>query len=510
MFNSHRARTSSERLVSLGKCLLTITVIAALSPVTRAQSADVEEKVVNAQATPDWNPERDTNVPAGFQENPFVSKKKKSKSVKKDFYADVKEPAGESAPRVEEDYAAGAARVAYEQALTEMRHAEEVERNEARVRAAVERRKVEAAANVERHQREASEYRLKQERAEQNIEMLQAEVKTNERREKVAADDFKIKEKSAQEALKQQQEFADRAEVTGQKVERAERELADVNRMIQRAAVESQRYQAEIAKNQADLAMISNERERVEGEYIDVQNEVMALKSRNKDLVTRRKALISEIADLNKRVNAAKGEFYSMRKETERMDKDVYDFEKKAEREIAAAHVDIKKYEDETAKLATARLRNEAEREHIAKKVAEAKQDVIEARHKHAKAQSEVDESQALVMESRYALEQNKSELIREYAGFEGDAQVKGLNAKKVRALASMADASDMLEGQKASRARKGCDLRSGPAMQAPVVGQVKRGSKLITWPADAGWSKVMNSSGSPQYVDSDCLEDVN
>lgn len=407
-------------------------------------------------------------------------------------------------------YPESALRAAYEAEMREMKKTEEVERSRLQYQSLYEKKKSDAQDQLVRHKREIFENKLKQEKAAEDIELMQADLKQYEVKSKSMQEASADAEDKARQQMLVHGEERKRFENSQAQLEKETKKLYDLQDRVQRTQVEIEKLRSQIGKNESAMLLIENDKMRLESEELEVRNNYTGMAARNREIELRKKQSMTEVADMTRKLEQSRNDFFQARRENERLERELVSMTQKSNMEKAQLMAEMKRLDDGMKKMEAERIRNDAEKEHIGQQVAQVRDEMIDARKKHMAAQSEMSESNAVIMESRLALDQAKSDLVREYAQFEG-SNLRNENRKvKMRNLASLAEASDMLNEQVLTRAVKGCPVRREPSSVGPVVSQIKEGTKLIAAPAEGGWYKILNTSGAAQYVDQTCLKPVN
>ena len=137
------------------------------------------------------------------------------------------------------------------------------------------------------------------------------------------------------------------------------------------------------------------------------------------------------------------------------------------------------------------------------------KSQLVEVQKRYDKVAAEEAASNIAVMESRVEVETTKSELYTKQSGVE-DLQTHGKTAREqIRNIAALAESSEILETQQKVKVVKACKVFSKPENSNDYNGRLTKGSIIVAAPAPHGFYKVLNTSGTAQFVYQTCVEVV-
>ncbi len=153
-------------------------------------------------------------------------------------------------------------------------------------------------------------------------------------------------------------------------------------------------------------------------------------------------------------------------------------------------------------------IENEGSKRRLQAESEKLRQELDLLRNKYAETQKQMNDSRALVMESRLEYETAKTEVNANYNKLEKLKTDHDTKIRKIRNLASVAETSDMMDDQKSVTVNKNCNLRREPSSESQIVGYLNQGQSVSVAPADSKYFKVLNSSGSPQFLRRTCVEE--
>lgn len=415
------------------------------------------------------------------------------------------EKSGEWTPEEE------ALRQARQEEVRQMRLAEEKERKELELRQNSEEKRADLDLQTLRHRKQSREFRIKSEQAQENIDLLKREVMEIEAKQKdVTRELADVEQRFQQEMAAHQQVSGELNEIRG-KLQTSVRNLArsrdEVQSRVYKAQLEMQKFRSEIAKDETDISRVKNDHARLDAEELRVRTEWADLADRSRELHQERQRVIAEMEDQQRHLNGVRKDYNIARRESDELEREVRDLNSKAAREKAAALAQMRQLDQNIVEANNQKARLEAEKVRIAAETEKLKDQLVAAQQTHEKVVAEAQSSEGMVMETRLAFETARSDLTKETNQISQVKLESDTRRVQARNLASLAESSGMLESQASAEVVQNCRLRSEPSFKASVVAEVRPGTRVIASEEGGDWVKVLNSSGSAQYIRKSCVK---
>lgn len=407
-----------------------------------------------------------------------------------------------SAPPSANVYPDGALMHSYQEELAEIKRAEETERRAEKARFDYEKRKVEAEKEIAAKKYRIEGLKLKQEAVQSEMDAMATDLADVEKQYVDSEKESQLVEEKAAEHFAKADSL--KKDLAGQKdkYEKSFQNLKDLKEQtaknMNKNSIDIQKMRSEVSVLEAEIESLEASVANVQAEELRVRTEWISLKAQIEDKAANKATNLAKLGDAKKKYDQAVKDYKTAQNEFSSAEKS------RAETE-ARVNSEIRKLDESTAAAQRSRalamaekIRVEAETEKLNAYVSAVKRsntDTIEA----------MKESQSAVMESRLALETARSELTREVAGGEKMKFQQDKIGARLRGLASVAEASDMMEGGRAWQITKSCKIQKRPTDKSEAMGEVSVGDKLVGATSAGSWVKIMNASGGAAYVKANC-----
>lgn len=448
-------------------------------------------------------------------ETTYVKEKPSVKLVNPDEYAsqDSYAPAASSGFKYSKDesFPGGAVRAAQEALLQEERHQEMLQKRELRIRDEVEKSKKDALDEIAKNRRLIQDLKFQADKNEENIEIMKKEIVEFDTETKKTAEDLvSTKEVSADTRVqleKVQQQHQISKNILQENVRALEETRADIAlkiRKTQQTLTEMEGVQKQVNEYEDMLSRASVEKSHAEADELRVRYAWIELNKKSDDLKMQRENMNKDLASMREKLAKAQVDYRNAQAESSKIEKEVAQLRVKAITDTNRMTAEMERLNDDMLVAHKKSERNLAERERLQGQIDRTKEQLAIVKKQHEEAIAQLKSSDALVIESRIALNNAEGGLNTEMMAFERARSDDRNRKQKLRNLASMADASDMSDEMHSMTASKSCKIYAKP--NGKSVGNLDKGTRVIA-SVNGGFAKILNSSGATQYVESGCLK---
>lgn len=402
----------------------------------------------------------------------------------------------------QEFYPEGALMQVYQEEIIEVKRTEEAERKAIQARDEYEKKKVEAEEKIQNKKFQIEAYKMKQEKVIQDVEVMQVELADVSKKKKSAEVELKLVEMKMQETNQTH-------DVTKQELEDSRNRLADTVEKLRvtrdksavalnKGLIEIQRMRSEISVLEAEIQKADAKRHEYEAQEMKTRSEWMAFKQQIEELNAQK-------AEYNRQWADAKTRYENSQKELRQAQNELVIAEKEKNTTAAKVGAEVLRLEAAMQQANRSKTMAEAEKMRVESETEKLKTYIMMVRQSKDRAVEEQSDAEGVVMQSKLALETAKAELTKEVARGDSDEFRSKKTEARLRGLASVAEASNMLDGGRLWVSTKGCKLYRRPSHTAQEMGDLNPGRRLVASEASGNWIKLMNTSGSEIFVDRGC-----
>ncbi len=406
-----------------------------------------------------------------------------------------------------------ALKAARDNEIKELKRVESAEKASIEDRDNLENKKQEAMQEIQKHKFEMAELKRKQENLSNEMELMNNELVNIKSQETDLGVQSVELDKKVNVVSDKHQESTQSLRASQQKLQAKAQELTkkrlETEAKVSKMQIEMQQAVNQIAKDQTLIARAESDRIQYEAQEIHVASQLTALTERKKEIAIERERATDEISQLKKRLNAVKDDYNIAKLENDSLEKEVKILTARLNKDRVDTNTEIQGLERKILAAKDAKFRNDNEKTRLVAEADRMKVQLIDVQKRYEKVAAEETASSLAVMESRVELETSKTEVSTTEAAIE-DLKAHGKTERdQIRNIASLAASSEMLETQQKAKVVKACKIFGKPENSNEFNGRLKKGSIVVTAPSTHGFYKVLNSSGSAQYVYQTCLEVV-
>lgn len=403
---------------------------------------------------------------------------------------------------LQELYPDGALMQIYQEELYEIKKTEDAERRAVKARDDYERRKVEAEKEISAKKYKIEGFKIKQEQVATEIDAMNTEIQYLDKQYQETEQELAQIEAKAQEhfviADNAKKELDDTKNKLEQSLDNLKNSKEKIHARLNKNSIDVQKMRSEIAVLEAEVESVEAQKADLEAKEMSAKTEWMSLRAQIDQKNADKKRNLESLAAAKKRYEQVQKDYRQAKNEFEQADQ--------SRRETQAkVNAEIKKLEESTGAAIRARAMADAEKIRVEAETEKLKAYVAMVKKSNDESLKAMKESQVNVMESRLALETAKSELTMEVAGGEKQKFTEEKISSRLRNLASVAEASDMMDGAQSWTIVKSCTIMKRPSRKADIIGEVSSGQNLVASRHSTNWVKIMNSSGEPAFVRAEC-----
>jgi hypothetical protein len=406
-----------------------------------------------------------------------------------------------------------ALKAARETEVRELHRVEAAEKETIANRDAIENKKIEAMQEIQKHKFEMADHKFKQEKMSEEMDIIQNELVKIQGQQADLAVQSKELDAKVSVVTEKHQDAANNLHASQQKLaveaETLNKKRVETEKKVSKMQIEMQQSIAQIAKDQSLIARAESEKVQYETQEIHVANQLTSLLERRKEIADEREKASLEIGQLQKRLDSVKDDYKVAKSENDALEREVKSLTAKLSKDRVNTATEIQDLERKILVAKDSKFKNDYERARLVAESEKMKTQLIDVQKRYDQAAVDETASSLAVMESRVDVETAKTDVSTKESGIE-DLKYHGKKQRdQIRNLASLAESSQMLETQQKAKVVKACKVLTKPENSSESVGRLKKGSIIVAAPAAQGFYKVLNSSGSPQFVYQTCIEVV-
>ena len=392
---------------------------------------------------------------------------------------------------------------AYQQEILEIKKTEELERQAVRTRDDYEKRKFELEREVAAKQVQIEDQKMKQQQMQSQIQTTITELEQIEKDVKASELELSVFKQSADNEHVQSEETKQKLEASRKNLEDSQEKARATRDTLTRSVynnnLEIQKMKAEVSVLEAKVESIDAQNANTLANEMKTRVELMALKTQIGDKLAEIQKQNSQLADSKKKFDDSQNSLRLAKNEHDKTEKLRADNERKTMAEV-------KKYNESTYVAQKTKSSLEADKIRLEAEIDRLRSYVSLVKKSNSESLDSLADSQANVMATRLALQTAKSELTQEMASMEKASSRKEKTDARLRKIASIAEASDIMDGAKSWIVTKSCKVHKIASIKSEVLPMnISVGQKLIAADHSADWIKVMNSSGAPAFINKDC-----
>ena len=415
---------------------------------------------------------------------------------------------------VENDYfPQGAIKAARDNEMREYKRVESAERAIREDRETLEDKKRLAMEEIQKAKIEMTNHLLKQEKLSEEVEVMKDELLVIQSQQSDVAAEAKALEKKLNSVSANHAEANKNLRASQQKLsdqaDALRRKRLDTEARVSQMKMEIQQSLSKIARDQTLIAQAETEKAQYETQEIHIAGQLSALLARKKEIGEARERATFEMAQIKKRLNAIQDDYSLAKKENDSLEKELKLLTSKTEKERTQATAEIQVLERKILAAKDSKFKNDSERSRLLAEAERMKTQLVDVQKRYDKVAAEEAASSLAVMESRVEFETAKSELNTKESNIESLRASGRTTREQIRNVAALAATSDMLESQQKVKVVKACKVFAKPQNSIEYNGRLIKGSIIAAAPASDGFYKVLNTSGTAQFVYQTCVEVV-
>lgn len=387
--------------------------------------------------------------------------------------------------------------------VNELKKTEELEKKAAKAQKADDERKADLEKEIAAKKFQIQSYKLRQDRANNEISSSKTAVEGLHTELALVEQELATLHQNAEHQLtqadQQKLDYAAAQKKLGEAQDKLRSSKVNLAKALYDSKIEVQKLKSEVAQAEAKVEALEAQNSNLKADAAEVNLQVMAVRTAIEDKRV-------EIARANNEVEQAKKGLEKAKTDLTASNFELKKVESKKLETDARVTAEVKRLEETTVAAQKSKSLNEAEKLRIEAETEKMKNYLASVKKVSSEAIDSAIDSQTSVMESRLTLQTAKSELGQQVAKSEGLSSKKDANSAKLRRLASVAEASDILDGAKPWIMSKSCKLHKRASSASEVVqADLSLGQKLIGADYSQNWIKVLNSSGAPAFIKKDC-----
>ncbi len=392
---------------------------------------------------------------------------------------------------------------AYQDEVNELKRTEELEKKAAKAQKADEEKKAELEKEIAAKKFQIQSYKVRQDRA--NNEMLNSRAGLDGLTTELATAEQELAsfrqsaEHQLTQADQQKSEYTAAQKKLSDTQDRLRSTKVSLTKALYDGKMEVQKLKTDVAQAEAKVEALEAQNSNLKADAAGVNLQLMAIRTAIDDRRLEIAKANSDLEQTRKGLEKAKVDLAESNIEFKKVEA------KKLETDNRVT-AEVKRLEETTVAAQKSKTINESEKLRIEAETEKMKNYLASVKRVSSEAIDASIDSQSSVMESRLALQTAKSELGQQVAKSDGLASKKDANSAKIRRLASVAEASDILDGAKPWVMSKSCKLHKRASSSSEVLqADLNLGQKLIGADYSEHWIKVLNSSGAPAFIKKDC-----